>query len=59
MAAPPAPAATSAPVYKTWWFWTGVGAAVVAGTVAAIVIAKGGNGGPTATTALGTQAVFQ
>ena len=55
----PAPAANSAPVYKTWWFWTGVGAAVVAGTVAAIVIASGGNGGPTATTALGTQAVFQ
>jgi tetratricopeptide (TPR) repeat protein len=50
---------TGTPFYKTWWFWTGVGAVVVAGTVAAIVISKSGSNGNTATTALGTQGVFQ
>jgi len=45
--------------YGTWWFWTSVGAAVVAGTVAAIIIAQGGSDGNKANTALGTQAVFQ
>jgi hypothetical protein len=30
--------------YKTWWFWTGVGAVVVAGTVTAILLARGSNG---------------
>jgi len=49
----------SAPFYKTWWFWTGIGAAVVAGTVAAVVISKRGSSGNTANTALGTQGVFQ
>ena len=28
------------PMYKTWWFWTGVGAVVVAGTVTAILLAN-------------------
>ena len=27
------------PVYKTWWFWTGAAAVVVAGTVTAILLA--------------------
>jgi tetratricopeptide (TPR) repeat protein len=45
--------------YKTWWFWTGVCGAVVAGTVVGIVAASGGNHGNTANTALGTQAAFQ
>jgi hypothetical protein len=32
------------PFYKKWWFWSAVGAVVVAGTVTAIVLAKGGKG---------------
>ena len=47
------------PFYSTWWFWTGVGAAVGTGTVAAIVLSKSGSNGNTANTALGTQPVFQ
>jgi hypothetical protein len=50
---------TGTPFYGTWWFWTGVGAAVVAGTVTAIIVAQSGGNGNKATTALGTQAVFQ
>jgi tetratricopeptide (TPR) repeat protein len=34
----------STPTYRTWWFWTGMGAVVVAGTVTAIVIASRGGG---------------
>jgi hypothetical protein len=30
------------PWYKKWWFWSAVGAVVAAGTVTAIVLAKGG-----------------
>jgi tetratricopeptide (TPR) repeat protein len=56
---PAGQANTPAAFYKTWWFWTGVGAVVVAGTVAAIIIAKSGGGGVSASTALGTQTVFQ
>jgi tetratricopeptide (TPR) repeat protein len=40
---PPAPS-ESPPIYKTWWFWTGVGAVVVAGTVTAIVLANRSSG---------------
>jgi hypothetical protein len=49
----------SPPIYRTWWFWTGVGAVVVAGTVTAILLAKGGNEPNTASTTLGTQRAFQ
>ena len=42
-AALPAPV-ESPPIYKTWWFWTGVGAVVVAGTVTAILLAHRSNG---------------
>jgi hypothetical protein len=28
------------PIYKKWWFWTGVGAVVVAGTVTALLLAN-------------------
>jgi hypothetical protein len=59
VAEPAGPTETGTPFYKTWWFWTGVGAAVVAGTVVAIVAASSGKQGNTAATALGTQAVFQ
>ncbi|HJX66909.1 MAG TPA: tetratricopeptide repeat protein [Polyangia bacterium] len=37
--AAPEPASAGQPIYKTWWFWTGVGAVVVAGTVTAILFA--------------------
>jgi hypothetical protein len=33
IAAVPAPASTPAPVYKKWWFWTAIGAVIVAGVV--------------------------
>lgn len=29
------------PIYKTWWLWTGVGAAVVAGVVTAVLLSRG------------------
>ena len=47
------------PIFKRWWFWTGIGAVVVGATVAVIAISAGGKHGSTADTALGTQAVFQ
>ncbi|PIE18249.1 MAG: hypothetical protein CSA65_05910 [Proteobacteria bacterium] len=34
------PRRRSAPVYKRWWFWTAIGAAMVGGTVAAIVLSR-------------------
>jgi tetratricopeptide (TPR) repeat protein len=35
-------ASTSEPVTETWWFWTAVGAAVVAGTATALALTLGG-----------------
>jgi tetratricopeptide (TPR) repeat protein len=32
---------TSRPFFKSWWFWTGVGAAVVAGVVVGVVASGG------------------
>jgi hypothetical protein len=37
------PPAESRPIFKRWWFWTGAGAIVAAGVVAAILIARPGN----------------
>ena len=37
----PAPEADSSPFYTRWWFWTIVGAAVVGGVVAAVVLSSG------------------
>jgi tetratricopeptide (TPR) repeat protein len=39
---PPAPdsAAAGQPFYKTWWFWTAAGAAVVAGSVTAFLLTR-------------------
>ena len=31
------------PIYKKWWFWTGVGAVVIAGTVTAILLTRQSN----------------
>jgi hypothetical protein len=43
---PPVPEVEPAsPFYKKWWFWTGVGAVVVAGTVTAVVLAGRSRGG--------------
>jgi tetratricopeptide (TPR) repeat protein len=39
--ATPGAESSSTPFYKTWWFWTGVGAAVVAGTVTAFAVSRG------------------
>jgi hypothetical protein len=43
VAATPAPS-ESPPLYKSWWFWTGVGAVVVVGVVGALLVARGSNG---------------
>lgn len=40
LASPPEPVTERAPFYKTWWFWTSVGAAVVGGTVAALLLTR-------------------
>lgn len=37
-AAPAAPGATSTPVTRTWWFWTGAAALVVGGAVTAYIL---------------------
>jgi tetratricopeptide (TPR) repeat protein len=37
--------ATSSPITKKWWFWTGLGAVIVGGTVVAIAVAQSGGGG--------------
>ncbi len=57
---PAAPAtADASPFYTTWWFWTGVGAVVAAGTVTAVVLASRGGGGTNVpATTLGSQPVL-
>jgi len=35
-----------APVYKKWWFWTGVGAVVAGAVVVGIVLSSGGSSRP-------------
>ncbi len=37
----PPPTEESHPIYTRWWFWTGVGAIVVGGVVAAVVLSGG------------------
>jgi tetratricopeptide (TPR) repeat protein len=44
--ATPEATTTERPVYKKWWLWTGIGAAVVAGTVTAILLAHGSSASP-------------
>lgn len=56
-AAPPNEASGSSPIYTTWWFWTGVGAAVAAGTVTAVVLSSGG-GTKNPSSTLGARTVF-
>ena len=52
------PAAEAKPIYGTWWFWTGVGAVVVAGaaTTAYLLSSKGGTSIPA--TPMGNRPVF-
>jgi tetratricopeptide (TPR) repeat protein len=40
------PKQESKPVYKKWWFWTGVGAVVVGGSVGIYAASSGGSGPP-------------
>jgi len=54
-----APASKSTPVYKTWWFWTGVGAVVVAGAVVTAVLLSSGSSKGIPNTTLGNQPIFQ
>jgi tetratricopeptide (TPR) repeat protein len=42
LVAPPPQDSESPPIYKRWWFWTAVGAAVVAGVVIGVVASSGG-----------------
>jgi hypothetical protein len=46
------PASAGEPIYKKWWFWTGVGV-VVAGTVLAIWAAYPSSSNPCSGTGLG------
>jgi hypothetical protein len=39
---PPPPAPESDPVYKRWWFWSGIGVVVVGGVVAAVLLSSRG-----------------
>jgi len=50
--AAPAPASAGEPIYKTWWFWTGVGAVVVAATVTTILFAYHPSSNPCSGTGL-------
>ena len=57
----PAPALPEAsdgsrPIYKKWWFWTGVGAVAVGTVVAVVVLSGGGDSAPD--TDLGNRPVF-
>jgi len=46
--------------WQTWWFWSGVGAVVVAGTVTAVLLSRSGGGSPNVSGAtLGTRTVLQ
>jgi len=38
--APPSEPQPGSPVYKRWWFWTGIGAVVAGGVVTAIVLSS-------------------
>jgi tetratricopeptide (TPR) repeat protein len=44
------------PIYKQWWLWAGVGAVVVGGVVAAVVLSSGSASAPSS--ALGNKKVF-
>jgi hypothetical protein len=39
--AQPGPSQGDAPIYKKWWFWTGIGAVVVTTVIVAVVLSSG------------------
>lgn len=43
---PTQPTSTETPMYKTWWFWTGVGVVVAAGVTTVLVLGAQGGGRP-------------
>lgn len=53
------PEPSAQPYHKTWWFWTGVGAVVAAGTVTTILLLKGDNQLSIDQTSLGSRRVLQ
>jgi hypothetical protein len=53
-----APPEEPTPIVKTWWFWTGVGAVVVAGAVTAVVLASRGGGTNVPDSSMGARPVF-
>jgi tetratricopeptide (TPR) repeat protein len=50
---------TPPPIYKKWWFWTGVGVAAVGITVAAVLIAGGSDEISPPDSTLGNSQVFK
>jgi hypothetical protein len=43
-ASPGAEAETRSPVYKTWWFWSGIGAVVTGAVVTAVLLSSSSSG---------------
>lgn len=58
LTAQPAPAVEQKPIYVTWWFWTGVGAVVVAGAVTTAYLMSSGGGTKIPSTPMGNRPVF-
>jgi hypothetical protein len=58
-AAPAKEDPAASPIYEKWWFWTGVGAVVVAGAVTAIALSSSGGGTTNPSSTLGSRTVFQ
>jgi hypothetical protein len=50
------PSARTAPVWRRWWFWTGVGAVAVLGVTLPLVL-SGGDGGPSCPSSSGCGSV--
>jgi hypothetical protein len=42
----PQPVEAESPIYKKWWFWTGVGVLVAGGVITAVVLSSGGTTRP-------------
>jgi len=57
IAAQPTASSEARPIYGTWWFWTGVGAVVVTGTVTTAYLLSS-KGGTIPSTPMGNRPVF-
>lgn len=42
LVAQPQPVEAGSPIYKKWWFWTGIGVVVAGGVIAAVALSSGG-----------------